>query len=397
MIDSTEAEKIIQESLPLLRVSEVSLQDAYGAILQEDLYADRDYPSFNKSLMDGVAISFESYQKGQREFLIQGVQAAGYPKIKIESKASAVEIMTGAVIPDGCDCVIPIEEIKILDQKFLLEDNLVLEQHQYICLQGNDHLQGDLLLKKGCCLGPFQVSAAATIGKGKIKVSQKIKIAIISTGDELVGLDKKPEYFKTRKSNSYFIDSVLKEKMFCESKMFHYCDDEGEIKKGLDICLEKFDILILSGGVSMGRFDYVPKVLKDLGGEVFFHKIKQSPGKPFWFGKSKNEKLVFALPGNPVSTQSCMYRYVIPALKRYLGLELESCYAQLMDEVRPLKEFTRFIAVKLRLNEGGILEASPSFTNNSGNLLSIAQCSGFMEIPPQEEKIQKGYIGKIFN
>ncbi|VAW11922.1 Molybdopterin molybdenumtransferase [hydrothermal vent metagenome] len=396
MINSTDADQIIEEALPSLKLSEIFLKDAYGAILQEDIYTDRDYPSFNKSLMDGVAISLDSYEKGQREFLVQGVQAAGYPSLKLDGTAPAVEIMTGAVIPDGCDCVIPIEEIKIADQKFQLADGLSLSKHQHSRLQGDDQSKGELLLKKGCQLGPFQISIAATVGKQKIQVSQKLKIAIISTGDEIVDLDKEIEYFQTRKSNSYFIESALGKQIFCESQIFHYCDNEKEIREGLSDCLERFDVLILSGGVSMGKFDYVPKILKDLEVEVLFHKIKQRPGKPFWFGKSKKEKLVFALPGNPVSTQSCLYRYVLPALKKYLGIKLVDHYARLMRGVKPLKEFTRFVAVKLDSNLEGVLEATPCFENNSGDLLSIAHCDGFMEIPPGDTELEEGYVGKVF-
>ncbi len=400
MISVSEAEKIIFDQVKLFPSSIVSLENAYGRVLREDIKTDRDQPAFNKSTMDGIAISFGSWRSGHRRFVVEGVAPAGQKGLKLKNINGCAQIMTGAVVPSGGDCVVPIENVKLENKIAVIADSVEVRQGQNIRYRGADHKKGAVLLRQGCHLLPPRIATVASFGQSKIKVTIKPKIAVISTGDELVDISRKNiQPYHIRKSNFYALDATLRQTGLCEVQMFHFKDDKKLLLREIKKILVKFDILVLSGGVSMGEFDYVPQVLKELGVEVLFHKVAQKPGKPFWFGKGKNKKgkAVFALPGNPVSTQVCAYRYVVPYLKKAAGLPYHVQYAVLAEDFFVNTHLTYFAPVTARFSMSGMLVATPVAIGGSGDYASLSQADGFIELEAGRRQFPKGFVAPFYS
>jgi len=390
MITVKEADNIIEQNIQMFPAGKIPLQEAYGMILQEDLCADRNFPPFNRATMDGIAINHSSWASGNRVFSVEGMQKSGIPSLTLKDQNACIETMTGAVLPKGCDCVIPVEKISLDNGQARLQDDLKCERMMNVHSEGSDQKQGTVLIEKGTCLMAAQIAVAAAIGKSQLLVSKSPKIAAIGTGDEIVGVDQKPEPFQIRQSNSYAVQCALALNGFKQVTRFHINDDKDELRSQLKDILKTFDVLILSGGVSKGKFDFVPEILEALGVEVLFHKVKQRPGKPFWFGRSKEGKPVFALPGNPVSTQVGTYRYVLPYLYRAVGVEKNLEFAVLDQDVQIDTAFTIFLPVRINCEEEGRLMAVPVIPNSSGDFTSLACADGFIELPADTRQFPKG-------
>jgi molybdopterin molybdotransferase len=390
MISVREAEKIILDQARGVPTQTLALEKAYGLVLREDIAADRDQPAFDKSTMDGIALSFNAWQQDKRSFNLEGIAPAGQAQLKLKNSNGCVQIMTGAVVPQGCDCVVPIEQCRI-ENKVVTVAASKIEPRQFIRHRGADHKKYDVLLKKGARLLPPQIATAASFGRSRIKVSVKPKIAVIATGDELVDIDKKNiKPYQVRKSNSYALDAALMRTGLCDPTMFHFIDDKKILRNGIRKILSKFDILLLSGGVSMGEFDFVPQVLDELDVKVLFHKVSQKPGKPFWFGRDKNGKAVFALPGNPVSTQICAYRYVIPYLHKAVGLPYNVPSAVLAEDLSVTTDLTYFAPVKIFSEHNGTLCALPVTVGGSGDYAALSLADGFLELAAGRRHFPKG-------
>jgi molybdopterin molybdotransferase len=341
--------------------------------------------------MDGIAISFNTFSTGTRDFPIEKVQAAGDEPYRLLNEGYCVEVMTGAILPEQTDVVIRVEDITISEGMAKVNIHQV-ERFQNIHLCGSDKPAGTVLLKKGVLLGPVELSVAASVGKSTLKVLQYPKTVIVSTGDELVPVSEIPASHQIRISNSYAIFSFLK-KWGIPAEMIHLPDNEEHVQHKIKELLDQFELIILSGGVSAGKFDYIPKALKEAGIQSFFHKVSQRPGKPFFFGSNENTR-VFALPGNPVSTLLCVVRYLIPWLKESLGLA-----HAIQPKVKLLKSIvfnaplTFFVPVKLTANpETTILEAYPLPGNGSGDFANLLDADGFIELPENENEFQAGHF-----
>jgi len=395
MISVAQADRIIKENIQMYPAVNSSLIDAYQGILMEDLVADRNFPPFHKSLLDGIVINIKSFEEGQRSYFIEGIQAAGEKSKSLKSKCNCFEIMTGAVVPRGCDCVIPIEDVRITDSQANVLNSFKAQKFSNIRRKGTDHKKGKRLLSLGCQMLPPQIAVAASIGKANIKVTYKPKIAIISTGNELVNIDEPIKSFQIRKSNSYALLAAFNRTGFLSAQMFHLKDNKKVLLKQVGALLGNFDVLVLSGGVSMGKFDYVPEILQDLGVKCLFHKVAQKPGKPLWFGKSKDGKPVFGLPGNPISTQIGGYRYVIPSLKYAAGLKEKEEFASLEKDFISDTKLTYFLPVKLSFNKNSVIAVAVK-TKGSGDLVSLVNSDGFMEMPENRSIVKKGFIGKVY-
>jgi len=382
MISPSEAIRVILHQAKLFPIETIPLSKSVGRVLRENIISDRHQPPFNKSLMDGIAISFDVWQKGQRTFNIEAIVPAGVAPKPLKKNTDCVRIMTGAMVPKGCDCVIPLEQIHIEGDTAQCKDWTMIKKHQSIRLEGADGKKGEVLLKSGCRLWAPHIGIAASVGKVKIKVSALPKIAVISTGDELVDIHKPIKQYQTRLSNSYALQALLNQAQLGETEIFHLRDQEELLLRGIKDLLTKFDLLILSGGVSMGEYDYVPKVLNQLGIKQSFHMVSQKPGKPFWFGMARS-KPVFALPGNPVSTQICAYRYVIPYLKKASGLDVKQEFIPVLDRVTIQSDLTHFLPVA----QGRLIKI-----NGSGDFSSLALADGFIEYESHKSQNQWPYF-----
>lgn len=389
MITVEKAEELVLKKSKSFGVEKVPLSDSLNRVLAEDIFADRPYPPFNRSTMDGIAIKFEDYKSGTLEFRIISIVAAGQKPSELKSPHECVQIMTGAALPNTCDTVIPIEDVVINNKTTKVVSGSV-KKGQYVHLAGSDKKSGDMVLKKGTIIDPTVIPVLASVGKGHVTVSKLPKIAVITTGDELVEIDKKPNPYQIRRSNGYAIESLLSEFKIRIDK-YHIVDDKVLIKNKLQKCLINYDMLILSGGVSKGEFDYVYQVLEQLNVKKIFHGIAQKPGKPMWFGINKKGVQFFALPGNPVSTFLCMRRYVIPFIEKSLGIKKSSYItnAILRKDTFSISDLTLFTQATLS-TENGKLMAEPLPHNGSGDFIGVAGADCFIELPPQKSTHKKG-------
>ncbi len=394
MITVQQAEDIILSQIQDFGKEYISYDHASGRVLAEDLTADRDFPPFDRPTVDGIAIRFDAYEKGRRSFIVKAVQSAGEPPISVDSGDECIEIMTGAALDHSVDTVIRYEDISL--DNGIANLNIDIKKGQNIHLKGKDKKEGEVLVKASQIITPAIIGIASSIGKTSVSVKKLPKIVIISTGDEMVNPESIPSPYQLRRSNGITIQSVLK-KYNIEADTLHLNDDYEEIKKELSRCTHQYDVLLMSGGVSMGKFDYLPRACEELGIEKLFHKIKQRPGKPFWFGKNKEQKLVFAFPGNPVSVFMCLHRYFIPWLEKSLAISGSSPQVAVLqndiDFPFPLQYFAQ---VKLSVNQLGQLTAESVNTNGSGDFSHLAYTNAFMELPLEQNNFRKGEVYKIW-
>jgi len=393
MISVQQAEDIIFSQIRNFGIEEIFYENATGRILAENILADRDLPPFDRPTVDGIAISFKSYERGIRDFTIKAVQAAGESPLSIDDENECIEIMTGAALHSSVDTVIRYEDILINNN--VASINIDVKKGQNIHLKGRDKKTGEILVKASQVITPSILGIAASVGKTFITVKKLPRVAIISTGDEMIPPENTPTPFQLRRSNGITIQSVL-EKYKIDADWLHWNDDFELIKKELSQCIDSYDILLMSGGVSMGKFDYLPKQCEELGIKKLFHKIKQRPGKPFWFGKSQNEKLVFAFPGNPVSVFMCLHRYFIPWLEKSLEIPENPQYAVLQNDIDFPFSLQYFAQVKLSVNPSGQLIADSVNTNGSGDFSHLAETDAFIELPLEKTMFKKGEVYKIW-
>lgn len=393
MISVTDAEKTILENLIDLPVETCPTPEAIGRVLREDIKADRDFPPFDRVTMDGIAINYQYWANGQRKFFIEGVQTAGSPPFSLQKPDSALEIMTGSMLPKGCDAIIPVEEITIEEENgskyaTINADNIVHRQN--IHPQGEDRKQGDVLVTANTLLSQAEVAVAVSVGKSTLKVTQKPKIAIVSTGNELVGIDETPEPYQIRRSNSYALAAALS-KLGIKAQIWHLPDEQQIIEEKMSEIFRDFDVIITSGGVSKGKKDFVPLVMEKLQVPKIFHRIKQRPGKPLWFGK-KDNKVVFGLPGNPVSTMVGLFRYVMPYLRKIEGItQRPQQFAVLSEDFSFDRDLTYFLSVKI-INKEGKLWANPVPGHGSGDFANLLDCDAFVELPAEEKNFLAGSV-----
>jgi len=366
------------------------IEEAGGGILAEPFIADRDFPPFDRVTMDGIAIHYSSYAKGQKEFKIAKTVAAGSPQSELTDPAQCIEIMTGAMLPLYSDTIIPYEDIVIKEGKATIV-NSPIQERQNIHLKGSDLKAKATLVTKGSKLSSAEISVAAAIGKKNILVKKMPSAVIISTGDELVDVHETPKPHQIRRSNVYGIQNTLKE-WGVKADLKHLSDHVLQMESSLKQLLEDYDVLILTGGVSKGKYDFLPQVLTSLGVKKHFHKIQQRPGKPFWFGTSTNNKQIFALPGNPVSSFVCLYAYIKKWLQFSLGIEEENCKVVLDQEITFQPDLTYFIEAKLKIDNEGIMRATPLKGNGSGDFANLVDADGFLILPQQKKIFAKGEI-----
>jgi molybdopterin molybdotransferase len=348
------------------------------------------YPPFDRVTMDGVAILHECFQHGIRRFRIKATQAAGQPPIDIEADDECIEIMTGAVLPSSTDTVVPYEDIDMMDGVAMLKSDNVLAR-QNIHSRGKDKKQHELLATAGMLITPAVIIVAAAVGKIHLQIRKNPRVVIVSTGDELVDIADTPATFQVRRSNNYAVSAALKEHGI-SSHMLHLPDDPEIMQTQLQRCLEEYDVILLSGGVSMGKFDYVPEALDKLHVKKLFHKVKQRPGKPFWFGEHTRGILVFAFPGNPVATFLCLHRYFLPWLKASLRINRRPSYAILGEDFTFRASLQYFLQVNVDIDPNGHLLASPIEGHGSGDFANLLANDAFLELPMAREEFKKGEV-----
>ncbi len=382
MLTPAEADAAIAAALEQVPEQQLPLPACAGRILRGEVRAERDSPPFDRVTMDGIAIAAAGADRGRREFRIAGIQPAGVPALRLQAAAECIEVMTGAMLPQGCDTVVPVERVRSVDGKASIEDGYEPTPWLHVHRRAADARAGDVLLEPGTRLGAPQLAIAASAGLARLPVSRLPRIAVVSTGDELVEPGEPVLDHQLRRSNSYGLAASLTLAGFAPATDLHLPDREDVLESSLRMALERHDVLVLSGGVSAGRFDRVPAVLAALGLKKILHQVAQRPGRPMWFGTGTPAKAVFALPGNPVSVLVCLARYVIPALALMTGARPTTpARAALAQEFRFDAPLTCFLPVALLYDREGRAMAEPRPTGGSGDFIPLAGTDGFVELP----------------
>lgn len=412
LISVTQAENIIRQHLTTAAVEIVPLSKAQGRYLREDIVADRALPPFDRVMMDGIAIAHASFASGNTRFPITGTQAAGTPALTLEDADSCIEVMTGCVLPQGCDCVIPIEQIDLSENTASLHSDAKPQAKQHIHSAGSDTTAGEILLSSGQVLNAAELAIAASVGATDLSVSALPRILIITTGDELVAPEATPLPHQIRRSHATALEALISGMKLGTVASLHIADDPEALKEKITEALPAHDIIIFTGGISKGKYDYVAPVLSELLGKPHFHGIAQRPGKPmaFWTHKPNNDpttraddgaaegrekckraiaddgaaegreeckRLIFAHPGNPVSVMACAARYLIPSL-----IEILSGRSPTPQQLPATGGFhcpTHFTGlIPCRINNGRIQLVPAS---NSGNFLALSATDGIAQLP----------------
>jgi molybdopterin molybdotransferase len=380
VLTPAEADAVIAAAVAPVPPERVKLAAAAGRILRTPIRAERDAPPFDRVAMDGIAFALGTGPR--RRYRLAGTQAAGSPPLSLASQGDCFEVMTGATLPAGCDTVVPVEQLRIAGGHAELAPSCAPDRWQNVHRRGADARAGEVLLEPGTQLGAPALAIAASAGLAELDVSRAPRVAVVTTGDELVEPGEPIEAHQVRRSNAYGLAAALSLAGFPPASDLHLPDRPDVIAPALAGALEHHDVMVLSGGVSAGRFDHVPAVLASLGVRRRFHGIAQRPGRPMWFGTSAAGAAVFALPGNPVSVLVCLARYVIPALGRMAAARpAPRPTAALAQEFSVGKALTFFLPVVLGYDRQGRTLAEPRPTGGSGDFISLAGTDGFVELP----------------
>ncbi|HVU22965.1 MAG TPA: molybdopterin molybdotransferase MoeA [Opitutus sp.] len=398
MLSPAEAETLILSNIaPFLR-EDCPLVEAHGRVLRADLRADRDLPPFDRVTMDGYALRAAAVAGGVRVFRIEGTQAAGVRPLSLGKAADAcVEIMTGAVLADGADCVIPFEDAYREGDRITVHAAVPVAPGSSVHRRGSDHRAGEVILRTGTRLTGREIGVAAAVGASAVTVAARPRIAVIATGDELVEVEAPVAAHQVRRSNDHALRAALIAAGFPRIERFHLRDVRQEIEHRLWHIIAEYDVVLIAGGVSKGKFDFLPEVLAEQGVKKVFQGVAQRPGKPFWFGLTPRHTPVFALPGNPVSAYTCLHRYVLPALARASGAAPAPPRAVALAEAFTFRPaLACLLPVKLSSGARGELLATPAATNTSGDLSGLVDTDGFVELPADRTEFPQGTVARFW-
>ena len=396
MTEVAAAEAAILAGMPRFPSERQPLAACVDRVLREDVFAERDQPPFDRVTMDGVAIAHRDWARGIREFEVVGTQAAGRPALAVGRAGQCIEVMTGSMLPEGTDSVVPIERVA-RDGSVARLTAPEVNPRQFVHSRGSDRRGGALLLAAGTRIGPPEAAVLASAGRHDFAVTALPEVAVISTGDELVDMDEPIAPFQIRSSNDRALEASLTTHRLARVTRTRLKDDPEVLAASIAELHGRSDVLILSGGISKGQFDFVPQVLERLGARVLFRRVRQRPGQPMWFGLSAQGKPIFALPGNPVSTLVCATRYVLPALRAAAGLAAERTESvALAAAYEPSPELTYFVPVKLTWSAAGVARADTRPTNTSGDFVTLAGTDGFVELPAAKQTYAAGSAARLF-
>lgn len=386
MVSVEEALQLVLNSTHDMGVEKISFLESANRVLREPIHADRDFPPFNRVSMDGIAINHRFFAQGIRDFHIEAIQAAGAPKKMMKEASHCMEVMTGAILPANTDTVIRYEDVSIRNGKATVALD-TLELGKNIHSKGKDTLQGEALIEEHTLISAAEMGVFASVGKTQVEVARIPKIMIVSTGDELVEVHETPETHQIRRSNVFTLVSLLG-RLGLPSETDHINDRKPTLKQKIKAYLQEFDVLLFSGAVSKGKFDFLPQIFDELGVEKCFHRVSQRPGKPFFFGKT-TQCTIFGFPGNPISTYVNCLVYFYPWFAKVTGFDLEKETAILGEDVCFRPPLTYFLQVRME-NKKGRQIAFPVKGNGSGDLVSLVNADGFIQLPKEKTKFKKG-------
>ena len=408
MIGYLKAKKILEKSKIKINLENLSSLDTLNRISAENIYSKVNYPAANNTAFDGYAISSKDtilLNRKKKKFfkIIKTIAAGDNPKISNIKKFQTVEVMTGALLPKSFDTVIPIEQIKFYPsnkvKKYILIDKKI-SKNNHIRFKGSDFKKKELIISKGEIVQPQHILAFKSLGIKKIKVMSKPNILFFSTGNEISEKNKINDW-QVRNSNSYYIKSLSKNFLFnfIDGGLLKDKDNllfEKKLNKSLN---SKIDIIITSGAVSAGKFDFVPSIIKKFKLTSFFKGVSIRPGKPILFAKFKNKnKCFFGLPGNPISSAACFRFFVYPYVCNILGLQKEKPFkAILKKDFEKKKKFTRFLKAKLISTKNGTLEVEILTGQESFRIKSFIKSNVWAILKSGKSLFKKGQLIECFS
>lgn len=393
MINVPEAKSLVIKHTKLLTPVEVSLWEARGLVLAQDVKSDMNIPPLTNSAMDGYAVRAEDQKNASSDRpamleLIGEVKAGEVFKGKV-GKGQTVRIMTGAPLPKGADSVVRQEDTR--EEGRLVSIYVPVKKGDNVRYAGEDIRKGEIVARKGEVLTPALIGVVASAGPAKIKVYPRPIVVTFATGDEVVDAGIKPAPGQIRSSNSYTIYHQMAQVGAIPMNLGIAKDTPKAVETKIKQAMKKAHIIVTSGGISVGKYDYVELALAKLGFKTIFYKVKQRPGQPMSFGKI-GDILVFALPGNPVSSMVCAIQYVRTAIRKMMGftdLDLPEVEAELEEDIKLKEERTYFLRGILRKEEGKFFVRTTG-PQGSGILKSMAKGNCLIVLPPTETKVRRG-------
>ena len=370
MISVGDAINKIQLNTELLAPIKIQLASAFGLVLAEDIFANSSIPNFNQSAVDGYAIRYEDLVQS-KQFYIKKIIAAGDTNIEFISKQHAARIFTGAPVPQELDTVVMQEKVETQNENILVLDKDI-QKGNNVRLAGSEIRKGDIALAKNCFLSPAAVGFLAAVGIQEVSVHPKPRVHIIITGKELIQPGQPLLEGKVYESNSLLLQSALKQLHIQKSTIDFISDDLNATINAISKALQTADLILLTGGVSVGDYDFVVEAANACGVKQLFHKVKQRPGKPLYAG-IKDKKVVFGLPGNPASVLTCFYNYVITAIECMTGQQnlIKKKWLPLSCAVNKKIKLTQFLKAEHNDQQVTPLSAQESFRLSS---FSVANC-----------------------
>jgi molybdenum cofactor synthesis domain-containing protein len=386
LIDADEAAATVLDRTPVLGVEHVDLAGCFGRVLAEDLVAEAPLPPFPSSAVDGYAVRASD---GGRALRVLGESAAGRPFDGTVLSGTAARVLTGGVVPDGADVVVMVEDVQIGDG--IVTVPAALKAGTNFHKVGDDLIPGDRILSAGTYLGAAEIGIAAATGRARLPVHRRPRVALMSTGDELVEVGRTPRPGQIPDSNRWALLAALRE-AGADVQLLGIAPDEAEPLRRLVVdALRSADVLVTSGGVSVGTHDLVKPLLESLG-TVHVGRVKLKPGKPFTFATLSDGRVAFGLPGFPVSSLVTFEVFVRPALRKMQGfaeLHRPTLPVRLAYDARPTPDRTEYQRVTLR-REGTELVAETTGSQSSSRLMSLAGAHALVRVPAGGEGIGKG-------
>lgn len=391
MITPQEAlELVLRRAVPLGEVSR-RLPEALGHCLAQDVRADRPMPPADRSAMDGYAVRSLDLREPPRKLRLVGEVAAGAPPDAVVEPGACVRVLTGANVPSGADAVVMREQTDEKDSTVTFAGPV--QPGANILRQGEDAKEGELLLAAGTTLGPLQLGVCAAVGKAELRVHRRPRVAVLCTGQELRDVAAPVLPHELRDSNGPALWAALRSRGFAHVTRATAPDDPEEITTRLAELAGEHDAILLTGGVSVGKYDFVAEAVENLGAVCRFHGVAMKPGKPLLYATLPGNRHVFGLPGTPLSAMTCFHEFALPALRRMCGVERRKCRpclrVPLASGLASKGGRTRFVLARLAWGEDGP-RAEPVGSHSSSDLVAAGRADGTIAVPADVRHVEAG-------
>ena len=384
MIPVAEAIRIVLDRTERLSLESAPLSSVLGRVLAEDIFADSDLPPFDRAQMDGYAVRAADVQSVPARLRIVGESAAGSGWHHEMTTGQAVRIMTGAPVPSGADSVQQVELTREIDNGALVEIMESVAPGRSIVNRGSEIKRGEIVLRAGEIINAAMMAVLASFGYAEVKVGSSPRVAVIATGSELVAVGQRPGPDQIRDSNNYSIAAYAKLAGATVECLPLAGDDTALLKRQIADAAARNDVVVTSGGVSMGVYDFTKIALKELGAEIFFERVALRPGKPTVFARLPNGPLAFGLPGNPVSVSVTFNLFARTALLAMQGANepvMQEEWAVLARPVKGASERESYLPARLSTNEEGLLLAEPLKWGGSSDFVGFARTNALLIVP----------------